>query len=56
MKRIVAMSTAACLVVAGCADLHQPNVNLKGADQAASLILTPAPSSSMVLFKSFAQA
>jgi len=34
MKRIVAMSTAACLVVAGCAQFYKPAVDLKGADQA----------------------
>ncbi len=34
MKRILAMSAAACLAAAGCADLHTPNVTLKGADQA----------------------
>ncbi len=34
MKRIVAMSTAACLVVAGCAQFYKPAVDLEGADQA----------------------
>ena len=34
MNRIVAMSTAACLVVAGCAQFYKPAVDLKGADQA----------------------
>ena len=34
MKRIVAMGAAACLILAGCAPLHKPDVDLKGADQA----------------------
>ncbi len=34
MKRKLAMSAAACLVVAGCAQFYRPAVDLKGADQA----------------------
>ncbi len=34
MRRIVAMGAATCLVLAGCAPLHKPDVDLKGADQA----------------------
>ena len=34
MKRIVAMTAAACLATAGCAELYKPNVDLGGADQA----------------------
>ncbi len=34
MKRIVAIGAAACLILAGCAPLHKPDVDLKGADQA----------------------
>ncbi len=34
MKPMLAMSAAACLVVAGCAQFYKPAVDLKGADQA----------------------
>ena len=34
MKRIVAIGAAACLILAGCAPLHKPDVDLEGADQA----------------------
>ncbi len=34
MKPILAMSAAACLVAAGCAQFYKPAVDLKGADQA----------------------
>ncbi len=34
MKRIVAMGAAACVIAAGCAPLHKPDVDLRGADQA----------------------
>ena len=34
MKRIVAISTAACLAASGCAQFYKPAVDLKGADQA----------------------
>ncbi len=34
MKRVVAMTGAACLAAAGCAELYKPDVDLGGADQA----------------------
>ncbi len=34
MKPILAISAAACLVAAGCAQSYKPAVDLKGADQA----------------------
>ncbi len=34
MKRIVAISAAACLVASGCAQFYKPAMDLKGADQA----------------------
>ncbi|MFQ5617977.1 MAG: hypothetical protein ACE5FR_03310 [Rhodospirillales bacterium] len=34
MKRKLAMSAAACLVAAGCAQSYRPAVDIKGADQA----------------------
>ncbi len=34
MKRKLAMSAAACLVAAGCAQFYKPAVDLEGADRA----------------------
>ncbi len=34
MKRTLAMSAAACLIAAGCAQFYKPGVDLKGVDQA----------------------
>ncbi len=34
MKRMVATGAAACLILAGCAPLHKPDVDLRGGDQA----------------------
>jgi len=34
MKRIVAISAAACLVASGCAQFYKPAMDLKGGDQA----------------------
>ncbi len=34
MNRVVAMTAAACLAAAGCAELYKPDVDLGGADQA----------------------